>query len=522
MARSFGRIGAVPLIEDWSADFTHSASERSYVVSRRDGKFFLRRALIGGRDVVEKEIHYVVGSGEHSRTYLHRKKNGSLVELPLSWYSERGGHWAMSPGYDRPNHSDFRREVPDSCLFCHNAYPQQTSLDVADGIDCQRCHGPGEEHVTRRAPILNPARLTPERQMEVCLQCHLESASRTIPDAIRRYGRGPYSYRPSEPLSAFTIYFDRDLPAAGDPITVNHSAYGLRQSKCFLRADGKLLCTTCHNPHRSVRGEDAANQYAQACRGCHASVHPDRSTGCASCHMPKRRAEDAIHVVITDHRIQRIPQAADLRTPGNEQHGRYAGPVKLYYPATLPDTPENRMYQAVAALVDTAKLRDATARLESVLTAVQPRYGEVYRQLADALRKLGRSDKAIVNYRRSIELSPDDTAALTALADLLLEKNEPDQAIWLLENAGAKTTDDPARLNSLAVAYARKSRFSEAEGLLRRALQIDDDSPLTWLNLGVSLQARGQNSAAAEAYRNALRLQPDFSRARSYLNQLSH
>ena len=39
--------------------------------------------------------------------------------------------------------------------------------------------------------------------MEVCTQCHLETTSAPLPNAIRRFDRGPFSYRPGEPLSAF-------------------------------------------------------------------------------------------------------------------------------------------------------------------------------------------------------------------------------------------------------------------------------------------------------------------------------
>jgi hypothetical protein len=81
-------------------------------------------------------------------------------------------------------------------MFCHNAYPRlpagnqewgaeaQYLEPVPEGIDCQRCHGPGQRHLETagragagsdeiRASIVNPKRLSPERWMEVCMQCHL-------------------------------------------------------------------------------------------------------------------------------------------------------------------------------------------------------------------------------------------------------------------------------------------------------------------------------------------------------------
>ena len=60
----------------------------------------------------------------------------------------------------------------------------------------------------------------------------------------------------------------------------------------------------------------------------------------------------------------------------------------------------------------------------------------------------------------------------------------------------------------------------EAARLLDSAMQINPDEPLTWLNLGVARQALGQKSGAEAAYREAIRLQPDFTRARQYLDQL--
>src|SRR5205814_9091070 len=141
-------------------------------VSNRGGRPWLRRTP----NAFEKSIDYVIGSGKHAMTFAHLDIENRLIELPVSWYAEDGGYWNMSPGYDRPDHSDFRREVPDSCLFCHNGYPSRANGGLAQGIDCQRCHGPGELHAGGKGPIVNPAKLNKTRGLEVCLQCHLESA----------------------------------------------------------------------------------------------------------------------------------------------------------------------------------------------------------------------------------------------------------------------------------------------------------------------------------------------------------
>ena len=182
--------------------------------------------------------HYVIGSGNHARTFLHRNADGRLVQMPVSWYAEREGYWAMSPGYDRPAHLDFRRVVDAGCMSCHNGYPRaprrrrsarrpevrRSRGSLPEGIDCQRCHGPGQAHVDAvkagdveaglRA-IVNPAKLDRDRQLESCMQCHLESTSTPLPFQIPRYEHPPFSYTPGKPLSDYFIHFDHAPGAPG-------------------------------------------------------------------------------------------------------------------------------------------------------------------------------------------------------------------------------------------------------------------------------------------------------------------
>jgi len=61
---------------------------------RRGGRIFQRRYQItlDGKEtkVDEKEVDYIVGSGNHMRTYTHRNADGTLSQLPLVWYAEKG------------------------------------------------------------------------------------------------------------------------------------------------------------------------------------------------------------------------------------------------------------------------------------------------------------------------------------------------------------------------------------------------------------------------------------------------
>ncbi len=233
MAQSFFRPEAANSIEDYAntPEYYHALSDSHYSMTIRNGQYVQRRWQL---DVSSKEINveelkidYVMGSGNHARSYLHRTERGMLIELPLGWYPDKGGEWGMVPGSDT-DHPQTRRFISYKCMFCHNGYPDTPSANQApgsdpvylgelpQGIDCQRCHGPGAEHVRTagRGSIVNPAKLSPERRMEVCMQCHLETTSGRIPAVLQRFDRATFSYIPGQPLVDFAISFDH-APGTG-------------------------------------------------------------------------------------------------------------------------------------------------------------------------------------------------------------------------------------------------------------------------------------------------------------------
>ena len=558
MGRSFARIGQAAALEDYEGKNTyyHKASDRYYTMYRKDGKVFQRRHQIGfdGKEtnVVEKEINFVLGSGNHSRTYLHQGPDGRLTELPVGWYAEKKGYWAMNPGYDRPDQEDFRRQITYQCMFCHNGYPQiEEGADAAgtapafrgtvpNGIDCQRCHGPGRAHIqamqsgkTPEGTIVNPARLSRERQLELCMQCHLETTSFRLPSAITRYTRGIFSYRPGEPLADYSLHFDKP-PKSGndDKFEIAHAAYRLRQSACFQKSNPSMLCTTCHNPHDIPRGEAAARHYTAVCLRCHADlvqklVASNRHTAsqdCTGCHMPKRRTDDVVHVVMTDHYIQRRKPARDLLPPLAERietdDNSYRGPVDLYYPPNLQDGSQQELYLAAAQVRQGANLTDGISRLEGAIQKHHPAEAGFYFELAEAYRKSGKPDKAIAVFEQTIRRKPDFWPAIQGLGATLARSGRLPEAKETLLKASAMMPENASVLNDLGLVYVGAGETREAVDVLQKASRIDPDYPDTFNNLGGALSRLGDRPGAEAAYRTAIQVQPDFAEAHRNLANL--
>jgi tetratricopeptide (TPR) repeat protein len=538
MARSFSRpdVSRVP-----SGSYFHPASGSHFTMLGREGRFYQRRHQTGygGKEanVMEKEVHYVMGSGNHARTYLHRTADNRLIELPLGWYAERGGTWAMNPGYDRPDHPGFRRSVSYGCMFCHNGYPPvpagsqapgaepRFDANVPEGIDCQRCHGPGGKHVqvaqtagarpeAIRSAIVNPARLSSERQMEVCMQCHLETTSFPLPNAIVRFDRTPFSYRPGEPLGDFSLYFDH-APGNGrdDKFEIVSAAYRLRRSACFLKSDGRMTCSTCHNPHEAGA--------KPACQQCHESTHA-KTGDCAGCHMPKRRTEDVVHAVVTDHYIQRHKPARDLLGPLKERHEGegtgYRGEVLLYYPRG--ETEQRDLYLAVAQVIQKSNLRAGIPILAAAIDKSKPTAPEFYVHLGDAYRNNGELEKAIPVYEEALRKNAQSVTALLQLGSALRLLHQPERAASILHRTIQLDPNRATAWYELGMAALDQKKVPDAIQSFQKSLELDPDMAEAHNSLGGAWFVSGAPAKAEAEFREAIRIRPDYSEAHNNLGGL--
>jgi hypothetical protein len=271
-----------------------------------------------------ERIDVVVGSGRKAQTYLFWKGD-KLFELPVSYWTELDG-WINSPGYpDGSPHFD--KPVVPRCLECHSGYfeavPQTLNRfnrnSFVLGITCERCHGPGREHVVlysskipppgKAEAIVNPATLPRDRQMDVCASCHSGAGKLLAPALSFVPGKvlDDYLYVPYVP--------DASVDVHGNQVQL------LTSSRCFRNS--AMTCITCHDVHKPQR--DAA-AFSQHCLTCHKAEDCGKfptlgakiANNCVDCHMPLQESEALVSDTngrkikprVRNHRIGIYPDAA--------------------------------------------------------------------------------------------------------------------------------------------------------------------------------------------------------------------
>lgn len=523
--------GHPALVHDSVLNLTYQAFKT------KDGLFIREFRLNAGGDTVHQRIEkvdMVVGSGQHTNSHL-RWRNGMLSQLPMTYYTQ-DGRWDLPPGYENGNNARFSRPIEAECIQCHNAHPEvgQESfnhyLRVPEGIDCERCHGPGALHVAEKQKgilvdtaagpdysIVNPRRLSPGLQNDLCRRCHLQG------NAVLKPGKTFADFKPGMVLSdVLSVFLPRHQNHEDIFIMASHPDR-LAQSACLTQEPLALRCISCHNPHRSVRKTDAS-VYDRTCLGCHGEgVNQKESCSlpltqrkaqgnrCVACHMPKSGSSDIPHVRITDHKIQ-IPSS-----------GR-AGSFQQW--------PERGILLGLASLNE--KRPDSITLAKAWLQYVERFDGEKQgldsaRRLLDGIPKPSRSGPWVQTMVHWMYLSGRHDAlsglqreyaqqlltrncdAWTAyrMGELLTMKNDHAAAMPYWQRAVELVPASSDFVLKLAVNEHRLSRRESAMRRLQALITKDPDFVPAYTSLGYMHLEIDQPQKAEWCYNKALRLDPD-------------
>lgn len=269
-----------------------------------------------------ERIDIVAGSGRRGQSFLYLK-DSRLFQLPVSSW-RNPDTWINSPG---PAYVDgvanFSRGVAPRCLECHATWMAsvpdlrvENRFDTSSailGITCERCHGAGREHVegersifhaVRRVAIVNPARLSRERQMDTCAQCHGGLGEPRVPS---------FNYVAGQRLSD---YIALPVTSGDTTVDVHGNKVGLlSQSACYRKS--QMTCLTCHNVHAEQRNPRTLSARCLTCHevkscGTFAMRGPSIAEHCVDCHMPIQPSQlivsslegKAERAMIRTHRIR--------------------------------------------------------------------------------------------------------------------------------------------------------------------------------------------------------------------------
>jgi len=464
------------------AEFTHKESGVHYRIYSESGHAWLSFDRPGDPDVRGKrELLYYIGSGRRGRSYLF-ETDGFLFESPVNWYANKQV-WDMAPAYQSAREIPLNLPAFTSCLHCHvsgmrppakdtdNRYPNPPFLH--NGVSCERCHGLGAAHANG-GEIINPAKLSPARRDEVCMQCHLEGKV-----AIERKGRHAYEFRPGDELSDYVRYFVL-LDSQASSLGAVSQVEALAQSQCKKKSGDAMSCTSCHNPHQSPTSAERVAYYRGKCLACHgspfAAKHHADQPDCLTCHMPASASSDVAHTEVTDHRILRRPQLEPrlLQDAARES----SLPRLVPFPATSkPESDLRDLALAWESLVESG-MTVAEPQARSLLSKAlkqSPEDPALLSALGYIEQKHSATENARALYQKALAIDPDLVDAATNLAVIEARAGNPGNAIALWQKAFEHA---PARSSiglNLARAYCNEGKVAEARTSTLRVLEFNPD-----------------------------------------------
>jgi predicted CXXCH cytochrome family protein len=511
MSQSSGRVGTEDPKETFDrAEFRDTRGAFSYKVAP-DYRFEFtqqdtRQPIAGVRG-----LEYFIGSGAAARTFLI-DDGGFLFEAPVTYYRQSAS-WKASPGFEGLDYPYLTRPVVPSCLQCHasgiqantgtlNGYATPPFLE--GGVACERCHGPGSDHIVafaaqRTAParqgaegakMLNPAKLAPAARDSICAQCHLSGEVR-----ISKVGKDQVSKdQPGKEGSALTpggLLAD-DLTVfvrAGSPseLRVTSHVENLAQSACKRASGDKMWCGTCHDPHTAPEPAAKAAYFRSKCLTCHQS--PDchesvaarqaKGDSCIECHMPRGPTSDIQHVVFTDHSIRRKPTSSVVAPVSDS--------ALVPYPSYTATTRDLALAYAVVALRD---------------------HNPADRERAFPLLK------------QAAAQGTADAQALAYLAEFYRDAKDDAHALPIYQQVWRMDKSQYAAAAALGAYQMQRGNLAEAIQFWREALALNPAMTLVRVNMAKALLRMGNAGEARAALEQALHFNPASPEARALLSQI--
>ncbi len=524
-AKSDASFGAHALVYDEEANLY-------YFPYFQDSALYIREFRLEDGDTVHQRVErvaYIVGSGQHTNSHI-LDVNGYIYQAPITFYTQRGA-WDLAPGFRDGENLRFSRALNSECITCHNHFPApvEGSLNkfsfMPSGIECERCHGPGELHVRARLTgkvvdtsrmadftIVNPRRLSRDLQMDICQRCHLQGV------AVLNEGKTFYDFKPGMRLHEVMNVFLPRFTSSHERFIMASQADRLRLSPCYKGSD--MSCITCHNPHQSV-AVTSQEHYNKACLNCHEKPRESVCTApmaarqaeednCVFCHMPPSGSTDIPHVNITDHNIRRDIIRGQTAVDRPESKATFLGLEIL----TKEQGSPLEMANGYLALYE--KYLQSDYLLDSVEVLLERSQEPAEKEFSTLVhyRFIRGDDKALAGLSlRPPEGFQMDPWTAYRLGEGLYRQMDYPQALRFFQMAAEGMPYNLEFREKLGLVQASLKQWKEAEESLRFVLKENPKRPLALCNLGFMLVLQNRFAEGEALYDQALALDPDYEQA---------
>ena len=179
------------------------------------------------------------------------------------------------------------------------------------------------------------------------------------------------------------------------------------------------------------------------------------------------------------------------------------------------DPADLRSYLALGSVLSDAKdYKEMAALYDRAVAAIGPvptrNHWSIFFQRAIAYERLKEWEKAEPNFRKALELNPEQPQVLNYLGYSWVDMNiNLDEGLDMIRRAVSIKPDDGYIVDSLGWAYYRLDRFSDAVAELERAAELKAGDPTINDHLGDAYWRVGRKLEATFQWNRALGLKPE-------------
>jgi predicted CXXCH cytochrome family protein len=283
------------------------------------------------------QVALVYGSIWKQRYFT--KVGDDYYPLPAQWdignkkwmkyhVADTGADW-WTAYYPSDN---MQRPTGPTCDGCHSVnYDIHTKQVTEWNVGCERCHGPGSEHVAHptRTNIQNASQMDSFASNDTCIQCHSQGQPKTKQIEGKTYD-WPVGYQLGGRLQDYWNLEEITLGQTDFLHFADGTAHKNRmQGNDFIQSvmyEKGVTCASCHDVHGTENYAQLRKPVDKICLDCHDANSPNGphvasleehthhkvgspGSQCVACHMPKIQTQGVPGAFVRSHTFRFITPA---------------------------------------------------------------------------------------------------------------------------------------------------------------------------------------------------------------------